>query len=63
MKNKNQETKILNIKKAKTTLLVSLGEKRLEKFKSRADELELNYSSIIQHLVDDWIDKKSNKKI
>lgn len=48
-------------KKVKTTLLVSLGEKRLEKFKIKADELELSYSSVIQHLIDDWLDKQSKK--
>ncbi|HAU4290905.1 TPA: hypothetical protein ACS26F_001133 [Serratia marcescens] len=49
-------------KKAKTTMIVSLGEKRMDKFKSKADELELNYSSVIQQLIDDWLEKQSKKK-
>lgn len=62
MENKDKENKSKGNKKAKTTLLVSLGEKRLEKFKAKADELELSYASVFQHLVDDWLDKQSKKK-
>ena len=59
MENTNKEK---GNKKAKTTMIVSLGEKRMDKFKSKADELELNYSSVIQQLIDDWLDKQSKKK-
>lgn len=59
MENVNKEK---SNKKAKTTMIVSLGEKRMDKFKSKADELELNYSSVIQQLIDDWLEKQSKKK-
>lgn len=58
MEKLNKETKEKDNKKAKATMMFSLGEKRIEKFRSKADELELNYSSIVQQLIDEWLKSK-----
>jgi len=55
MEKTNIETKEKDIKKAKATMMFSLGEKRIEKFRLKADELELNYSSVVQQLIDEWL--------
>jgi hypothetical protein len=50
--------------KNKGTMIFSLGEKRMSKFKTQCEDLEYNYSSIIQMLIDDWMKKVKgeNKK-
>lgn len=55
MKIKNQSSEN---KKAKGTMMFSLGEKRMEKFKKKAAMLECTYSSVIQQLIDEWLAKK-----
>lgn len=55
MENKNKA-------KSKAIMMFSLGEKRIEKFKALADDKELNYSAILQMLIDDWIDKVEGQK-
>lgn len=45
-------------KKAKATMMFSLGEKRMEKFKRKAESMECSYSSIVQQLIDEWLSKK-----
>jgi hypothetical protein len=45
-------------KKAKASMTLSIGEKRMENFKKKYNELKLNYSGVIQQLIDDWVKKK-----
>lgn len=52
----NKKSKIED-KKTKASMTLSLGEKRIENFRKKCDEMELTYSNVIQNLIDDWIKK------
>ena len=58
MTNKKENSSENGKRKAKATMMFSLGEKRMERFKRKAESVECSYSSVIQKLIDEWLEKK-----